>query len=54
MFNQINCSVRFEAQSRHTSGSTELPKAINVTNGLYSTFDNHQLLEADRTLNVQQ
>lgn len=38
----------------HTSGSTGLPKAINVTHGLYATLDNQQLLESSRTLNVQE
>ena len=36
----------------HTSGSTGLPKAINVTHGLYGTLDSQQRLESNRPINV--
>jgi thioester reductase-like protein/acyl-CoA synthetase (AMP-forming)/AMP-acid ligase II len=38
----------------HTSGSTGLPKAVNMTHGLYSTLDSQQHLESKRSLNVQE
>jgi acyl-coenzyme A synthetase/AMP-(fatty) acid ligase len=38
----------------HTSGSTGLPKAINVTHGLYRTLDSQQLLRSDQPINVNE
>jgi thioester reductase-like protein/aryl carrier-like protein len=38
----------------HTSGSTGLPKAINITHGLYATLDHQQHLESKGILNVQE
>jgi thioester reductase-like protein/acyl-CoA synthetase (AMP-forming)/AMP-acid ligase II len=38
----------------HTSGSTGLPKAVNMTHGLYTTLNTHQHLESSRSLNVQE
>jgi acyl-coenzyme A synthetase/AMP-(fatty) acid ligase len=38
----------------HTSGSTGVPKAVNMTHGIYATLDHQQHFEPKWTLNVQE